>query len=205
MTVKEFVNGYEKCADQSKKKYLDDNLKITTYIPFIRKDVIANSIVQPTTYKYEEYKKEDGTIGRRKTDTIQVNSTGQMILFFQAVIENYTNLKVETPGFFEEYDLLNKSGLLAELTVDCEDHPSRIPVTELSELQSMVQSKQHDILTNYAAPQNYIAQQIDKIVSMTNITLNPIVEKVLEKLDGMSDEDVEKAKKKIDKVFKVIK
>ena len=164
--------------------------------------MIANSIVQPTTYKYEEYKKEDGTIGRRKTDTIQVNSTGQMILFFQAVIENYTNLKVETPGFFEEYDLLNKSGLLAELTVDCEDHPSRIPVTELSELQSMVQSKQHDILTNYAAPQNYIAQQIDKIVSMANITLNPIVEKVLEKLDGMSDEDVEKAKKKIDKVFK---
>ena len=94
MTIKNFVNEYTKRADQLKEQYLKENLKITSYVPFLRKDAIAQVIVDRSTYKYENYTKEDGTIGNRKTDKIQINSITQYILFCRVLIENYTNLEI---------------------------------------------------------------------------------------------------------------
>ena len=96
MTIKNFVNEYTKRADQLKEQYLKDNLKITSYVPFLRKDAIAQVIVDRSTYKYENYTKKDGTIGNRKTDKIQINSITQYILFCRVLIENYTKLEIET-------------------------------------------------------------------------------------------------------------
>ena len=105
MYIKEFTEKYSAIAtDRLKEDYLKDNLHIKTYLPFIEKDALAQSIIDATMYKFEDYTKEDGTIGRRKTNQIQVNSTAQMLLFYRIIIENYTDLEVETEGFYEEYD-----------------------------------------------------------------------------------------------------
>ena len=132
-TVKQFCKEYSNRIDKLKGDYLKENLKITTYLPFIKKDALAQNIVNATTYKFEDYTKEDGTTGRRRTNQIQVNSTAQMLLFYRVIIENYTDLEVETEGFYEEYDALNESGVLFELTADFEGHPSLIPASEISE------------------------------------------------------------------------
>ena len=75
MKIKEFCKEYSNRIDKLKGDYLKENLKINTYLPFIKKDALAQNIVNATTYKFKDYTKEDGTTGRRRTNQIQINSS----------------------------------------------------------------------------------------------------------------------------------
>ena len=205
MKIKEFCKEYSNRIDKLKGDYLKENLKINTYLPFIKKDALAQNIVNATTYKFEDYTKEDGTAGRRRTNQIQINSTAQMLLFYRVIIENYTNLEVETEGFYEEYDALNESGVLFELTADFEGHPSLIPAKEISELRGMVDLKQRDTMTNQYEIHSYISNQIERVSTILGVTLKPVLEKISEQIENMSEEDVEKFTNKFDKLLKRIK
>ena len=204
--IKEFCENYKnRATDKLKKDYLKENLKITTYLPFIKKDALAQNIVNATTYKFEDYTKEDGTTGRRRTNQIQVNSTVQMILFYRFIIENYTDLEVETEGFYEEYDALNESGVLFELTADFEGHPSLIPAREISELRGMVDLKQRDIMTNQYEIHSYISNQIERITEIGSTVLKPVLDKLATELENMDDEKITKLSKALEKGLKRVK
>ena len=205
MKIKEFCKEYSNRIDKLKGDYLKDNLKITTYLPFIKKDALAQNIVNATTYKFEDYTKEDGTTGRRRTNQIQVNSTAQMLLFYRVIIENYTDLEVETEGFYEEYDALNESGVLFELTADFEGHPSFIPAKEISELRGMIDLKQRDIMTNQYEIHSYISNQIERITEVGSIVLKPVLDKLATELENMDDEKITKLSKALEKGLKRIK
>ena len=205
MKIKEFCKEYSNRIDKLKGDYLKENLKITTYLPFIKKDALAQNIVNATTYKFEDYTKEDGTTGRRRTNQIQVNSTAQMLLFYRVIIENYTDLEVETEGFYEEYDALNESGVLFELTADFEGHPSLIPAREISELRGMVDLKQRDIMTNQYEIHSYISNQIERITEVGSVVLKPVLDKLATELENMDDSKIEKLSKALEKGLKRIK
>ena len=204
--IKEFCENYKnRATNKLKEDYLKENLKITTYIPFIKKDALAQNIVNATTYKFEDYTNEDGTTGRRRTNQIQVNSTAQMLLFYRVIIENYTDLEVETEGFYEEYDALNESGVLFELTADFEGHPSLIPAKEISELRGMVDLKQRDIMTNQYEIHSYISNQIERITEVGSVVLKPVLDKLATELENMDDSKIEKLSKVLEKGLKRIK
>ena len=205
MKIKEFCKEYSNRIDKLKGDYLKENIKITPYISFIKKDALAQNIVNATTYKFEDYTKEDGTIGRRRTNQIQVNSTAQMLLFYRVIIENYTDLEVETEGFYEEYDALNESGVLFELTADFEGHPSLIPAKEISELRGMIELKQRDIMTNQYEIHSYISNQIERITEVGSIVLKPVLDKLATELENMDEKDIEKLSNKVEKLLKRVK
>ena len=205
MKIKEFCKEYSNRIDKLKGDYLKENLKITTYLPFVKKDALAQNIVNATTYKFEDYTKEDGTTGRRRTNQIQVNSTTQMLLFYRVVIENYTDLEVETEGFYEEYDALNESGVLFELTADFEGHSSLIPASEISELRGMIDLKQRDIMTNQYEIHSYISNQIERITEVGSVVLKPVLDKLATELENMDDSKIEKLSKILEKGLKRIK
>ena len=205
MTIKNFVNEYTKRADQLKEQYLKENLKITSYVPFLRKDAIAQVIVDRSTYKYENYTKEDGTIGNRKTDKIQINSITQYILFCRVLIENYTNLEIETKEFVEEYDALKECGLLDKLMVGNENVPPMIPVSEISELRTLIDMKQKDELTNRCEIHNFISGQVARFGELIGIILKPAIDKISEQLENMSEEDIEKIKEKANDFLEIVK
>lgn len=205
MKIKEFCKEYSNRIDKLKGDFLKENLKITTYLPFIKKDALAQNIVNATTYKFEDYTKEDGTTGRRRTNQIQVSSTAQMLHFYRVVIENYTDLEVETEGFYEEYDALNESGVLFELTADFEGHPSLIPAREISELRGMVDLKQRDIMTNQYEIHSYISNQIERITEVGSIVLKPVLDKLATELENMDDSKIEKLSKALECGLKRIK
>ena len=190
MTIKEFCKEYSNRTDKLKSDYLKENLKIITYIPFIKKDVLAQNIVNATTYKFDDYTNEDGTTRRRRTNQIQVNSTAQMILFYRVIIENYTDLEVETEGFYEEYDALNESGVLFELTADFEGHPSLIPASEINELRGMVKMKQEDEIFNTTEIHNYINNQVERFITLGETLLTPFVQEVTKKIDTFSEAEL---------------
>ena len=204
-TVKQFCKEYSNRIDKLKGDYLKENLKITTYLPFIKKDALAQNIVNATTYKFEDYTKEDGTTGHRRTNQIQVNSTAQMLLFYRVIIENYTDLEVETEGFYEEYDALNESGVLFELTADFEGHPSLIPAKEISELRGMIELKQRDIMTNQYEIHSYISNQIERITQVGSVVLKPVLNKLATELENMDDSKIEKLSKALERGLKRIK
>ena len=205
MKIKEFCKEYSNRIDKLKGDYLKENLEITTYLPFIKKDALAQNIVNATTYKFENYTKEDGTIGRKRTNQIQVNSTAQMLLFYRVIIENYTDLEVETEGFYEEYDVLNESGVLFELTADFEGHPSLIPAREISELRGMIDLKQRDIMTNQYEIHSYISNQIERITEVGSVVLKPVLDKLATELENMDDSKIEKLSKALERGLKRIK
>ena len=205
MKIKEFCKEYSNRIDKLKGDYLKENLKITTYLPFIKKDALAQNIVNATTYKFEDYTKEDVTTGRRRTNQIQINSTAQMLLFYRVIIENYTDLEVETEGFYEEYDALNESGVLFELTADFEGHPSLIPAKEISELRGMIDLKQRDIMTNQYEIHSYISNQIERITEVGSIVLKPVLDKLATELENMDDSKIEKLSKALERGLKRVK
>lgn len=182
ITIKDFCDVYRNYASQMKDSYIKENLVITPYVPFIKKDALADKLVDISTYVFEDYTKEDGTLGRRKTDKIRVNSTAQYLLFCRLVIENYTNLTVETEGFFEEYDALKQCGLLDKLMVSTETKPSLIPMDEIAELRSLVSMKQGDIMTNYCEPHNYVNSLVERFGDIINVLAKPIVDKAMEQM-----------------------
>lgn len=191
-TIKEFVEKYEAIAtDRLKEDYLKDNLHIKTYLPFVQKDAIARVVVDRSTYKYETYTKEDGSIGSRKTDKINVNSIVQYILFCRVIIENYTNLEVETEGFFEEYDLLKQSGLLDKFMVNTNNVPPMIPESEIGEISMLIDMKQKDEIFNRTEIHNYISEQIERFSALANVISKPVMDIIAEKLENETGEDNE--------------
>lgn len=205
-TIKSFVETYNNYATESlKNDYIKDNLEVKSYLPFLRKDALATVLAERTTYKYEPYTKEDGTVGQKKTDVIRVNSTAQYILFCRVVIENYTNLTVETEGFFEEYDLLKQSGLLDKLMVGTEQVAPLIPADEIGELRSLLDMKQKDILFNQTEVHNYISSQVERFSTLLGVTLKPVLDKIAESIEKMDDKDIEKLGNKIEKALRRVK
>lgn len=204
-TIKEFCTEYTNKADRLKEQYLKDNLKITTYLPFIKKDAIAQKLVDISTYKYEDYIKEDGTVGIKNTNIIQVNSTAQYLLFCRLIIENYTNLEVETEGFFEEYDLLKQSGLLNKLMTGNENEQPLIPMEEIAEFRTIVDMKQKDAMTNYASPQSYISNQVTRFGELIGVTLKSVLEKISEQLENIDEKDINKIIRTLERGLKRVK
>lgn len=192
MLIREFVEKYEAITtDRLKEDYIKDNLHIKTYLPFLKKDAIARVLVDRSTYKYENYTNEDGTIGSRKTDEIKVNSVAQYLLFCRVVIENYTDLEVETEGFFEEYDALKQSGLLDKLMVGSENIPPLISMSELSELHTLVDMKQKDEIFNRTEIHNYVTEQIERFSALANVISKPVMDIIAKKLENETGEDNE--------------
>lgn len=183
MTIKEFCTEYNKRIPQLQETYIKDNLKITKYLSFVKKDALADKLVNASTYVFEDYTKEDGTIGRRPTDKIRVNSTAQYLLFCRVIIENYTNLTVETEGFFEEYDALKECGLLDKLMVSIETRPSLIPMDEIAEFRAIVDMKSKDAIFNKTEVHNYVDSLVERFGDIIDLLAKPIVEKALEQME----------------------
>lgn len=202
MKIKEFCKGYSNRIDKLKDDYLKENLKITTYLPFLRKDAIATVLVDRSTYKFESYTKEDGTIGSKKTDEIKVNSVAQYLLFCRVVIENYTNLEVETDSFCEEYDALKQCGLLDKLMVGSENVPPMIPADEIGELRMLTDMKQKDEIFNRTEIHNYITEQIDRFSNLANVISKPVMDIIAERLENETNE---KSSNNTDDYLEVVK
>ena len=187
--IKQFCKEYKNRVPQMQESYIKDNLVITPYVPFVRKDALADILVKRSTYEYENYTKEDGTVGSRPTDKIKVNSVVQYILFCRVIIENYTNLTVETEGFFEEYDALKECGLLDKLMISTETRTSLIPMDEIAEFRSLISMKQSDIMTNYCEPHNYVNSLVERFGDIIDVLAKPIMDKAMEQMSN--DESVD--------------
>lgn len=195
ISIKTFCKEYNnRATDSLKKQYIKDNLEITAYVPFITKDALINNLLNLTMID-------------KKSGNVKVNSSAEYLLTTRILIENYTNLTVETEGFYEEYDELKKSGLFNILLVgsDTADTAPLIPYEEIIEFKHLLSIKKADYMTNYSTPQAFISNQIERITTICSATLKPVFDKIANELANMDDSKIEKIIKAIDKSLKRVK
>lgn len=186
ITIKNFVNEYNNIVtDRLKEDYLKNNLHIKTYLPFLTKVTLADKLAKVTTLDKE-------------TGNVNVKSDVNYLLFCRMIVEQYTDLQVETEGFYEEYDLLNESGLLDKIM-------QMIPEKEISEFKMLCDMKKEDLIFNQSTPKAFINQQVERVSTILGVTLKPVLEKISEQIENMSEDDVEKFVNKFEKILKRIK
>ena len=186
MKIFDFVEKYNAIAtDRLKEDYLKENLKITTYLPFLTKVTLADKLAKITTLD-------------KDTGNINVKSDVNYLLFCRMIIEQYTDLQVETEGFYEEYDLLNESGLLDKIM-------QMIPEKEIKEFKMICDMKKDDIIFNQSTPKAFINQQIERVSTILGVTLKPVLEKLATELENMDEEKIEKLSNKVEKLLKRVK
>ena len=186
MKIKEFTEKYNAIAtDRLKEDYLKDNLHIKTYLPFLAKVTLADKLAKVTTLDMD-------------TGNVNVKSDVNYLLFCRMIVEQYTDLQVETEGFYEEYDLLNESGLLDKIM-------QTIPEKEIAEFKMICDMKKSDLLQNKYENHAFIADQVDRFGTLIGVTLKPVLEKISEQIENMSEEDIEKFSNKFEKLLKIAK
>ena len=178
ITIKTFCKEYSnRVNDTLKKQYIKDNLKITSYVPFVKKDALISNLLKATMIDKE-------------TDNVKVNSSAEYLLMTRILIENYTNLTVETDGFYEEYDELKKSGFFYILLVGNDTTAPLIPIEEITEFKFLLSQKKADVMTNRYEIHSFIAEQVDKIKALGEATLTPLISAVVDKIDEIPKEDL---------------
>lgn len=186
MLIRELVEKYEVIAtDRLKEDFLKNNLHIKTYIPYLTKVSVADNLVKFTMLDKE-------------TGNIKVNSKANYLLFCRVIIEQYTDLQIETDGFFEEYDLLNESDILDKIM-------QMIPEKEITEFKMIVDMTKSDLLQNKYENHAFISSQVDRFGQLTGLVLQPILEKLSEQLENIDEKDIEKSVNKFDKILKKFK
>lgn len=180
ISIKTFCKEYNnRATDSLKKQYIKDNLEITAYVPFITKDALINNLLNLTMID-------------KKSGNVKVNSSAEYLLTTRILIENYTNLTVETEGFYEEYDELKKSGLFTILLIGDDNTAPLIPIEEIAEFNHLLSIKRNDVLTNRYEIHSFIAEQVDRFKALGEATLTPLMNAVSKKLDEIPKEDLDK-------------
>ena len=186
ITIRNFVEKYNSIVvDKLKEQYLKDSLHIKTYIPFLTKVTLADKLAKITTLD-------------KDTGNINVKSDVNYLLFCRMIIEQYTDLQVETEGFYEEYDALMETGVLDIIM-------QMIPEKEIKEFKMICDMKKDDLLFNQSTPKAFINQQIERITNITSVTLKPVLDKLATELGNMDDSKIEKLSKVLEKGLKRIK
>ena len=180
------VNEYNNIAtDRLKEDYLKDNLHIKSYLPFLKKVTLADKLAKVTTLD-------------KDTGNVNVKSDANYLLFCRMIIEQYTDLQIETEGFYEEYDLLNESGLLDKIM-------QMIPEKEITEFKMICDMKKSDLLQNKYENHAFIADQVDRFGTLIGVTLKPVLDKLTTELENMDDSKIEKLSKALERGLKRIK
>lgn len=179
MTIKEFCDGYNKLATQLQDKYIKDNIKIKKYVPFLTKVTYAKNLARVSMIDHE-------------SGNIHVNSATGYLQFVRAVIELYTDLKIENPAFYEEYDMLKSSGVLDKLMIGEEKVPPIIPMSELAEFKDLVTMAKSDVMTNKATTRAFIESQVDRFAMLTSGVLAPMLDGVKDTIANLDDVKVKR-------------
>ena len=165
ITIKTFCKEYNNRAnDTFKKQYIKDNLEITPYVSFVKKDALISNLLKATMIDKE-------------TGNVKVNSSAEYLLKIR---------------IYEEYDELKKSGLFTILLMGDDDTAPLIPIEEIAEFNHLLSIKRNDMFTNRYEIHSFITEQVERFKTLGEATLTPLVDAVSKKLDSLSDDDLRK-------------
>lgn len=191
--VKSFVEEYEKqSTDADKAKFLRGKLKTEKYMPYSDKLTHAENIARHSSYAMI---KEDGVL--KQTNRIALNSPMRYILFVMTVVDKYTNIEVNFGNIMPDFDALNLNGLIEAIF-------EKVGDKEVAEFNTVVEMVFNDFMANKYQFRNYIDDTLLKVSGIVE-KCAPLIDNITNKLDSMSEKDIEKLSGLLGKVTKFIK
>ena len=191
--VKSFVKEYEKCLNNDDKvKFLKSKLKIEKYMPYADKLTLAENIINHSSYAMI---KEDGVL--KQTNKIALNSPMRYILFVMTVVDKYTNIEVNFKNIMPDFDDLNSNSLIEVIF-------EKIGDKETAEFNTVVEMVLNDFMANKYQFKNYIDDTLLKVSGLVE-KCAPLIDNITNKLDSMSEADMDKLSGLLGKVTKFIK
>lgn len=183
-TIKEFVEGYEKCVtDLLKERYITERLVLRTeYVSFLEKVELCKNLVNHFCMS------ENGNY-------INMNTPLKFLFYTKTLITKYTNLVSESAGFWDEYDLLKKSKIL-DIIMDT------IPEIERYDFKSILDMVEEDCMTNHYEIHSFIDRQSVRFKELLENILNPIADELSNILNNMNEID---DKSLVDKIKMILK
>lgn len=157
ITVDKLIENYTKLtSDKVKEEYLNRNIKVINNLSVAVLDVIGTSIINASSFD--------------KDNNIAIDSYKRYILSIFAYINNCTNIEVDSKNWTNEFDILNKYGLVEKII-------SMIPENVINDIDAVVHMKYDDLVMNYQLKRY---DKISYIPESLLLGISDIIEKISE-------------------------
>lgn len=144
-------------------KYIKDNLVVKDYVPYAQKIVVAQHIVNTTMFD--------------KDGHVRFNSPMSYLFYIMKILENWTNIEIDATHLMEEYDDLNKHGLIEELM-------NMIPESERTEFEVIYHMVEDDLRANELSTKHIFEEAVVKLGNGIGEFVTPLIEQ-LAKAEGI--------------------
>ena len=113
------------------------------------------------------------------------------------IINKYTNLEVNFNDVMPEFDYLNRNNLFEIIF-------NKIGDKEVAEFNTVVEMVLDDFMTNEYEFKNFVSEMLSKVNDIVQ-HISPLVDNIANKIETLSDKDLEKVSGWFEKLGKFIK
>lgn len=155
LSVAEFVDIYNKDVTKGKVN-VAKAISIVPYITYEVKIALASTIVSRS--------------GADESRPL-INSPMRYIYYVYTIINFYTNIKFDDERIFEDFNLLNRNGLIEYIF-------SLIPQKEIEEFKTVLNMVQDDYVANNMTTSAFFYQLIDVVMKNLSDNIDPLIEAI---------------------------
>lgn len=179
MKLIDFIKKYDKNVDNN---MVEQAVKCK-YLSFAEKCNLCERIIQSTYYT---------TMADGKTK-LHINSASKYMLYNLSIIDKYTDIEINFNDVLAEYDMLAERNLFYQFK-------AYLPLTELQELDLLLEMAQQDVIANEYEPHAFISNQVERFGTLIGVSLSPILEKLSNNIGELDNEKLAAILSKLDKV-----
>ena len=177
ITVQEFVDTYKKTPERQRESYLK-SLVITDYVPFEMKVALMFDLVQKT---------------HMDNGNVSVKSPLCYALFMNLIVGEYLAVEIDKNNQMKDFNMMNKARLFDALMFSDEDG-SIIDENELEEFKMVLDMVKSDFMTNNFSTHAFVSEQMNRIVDVVKVLIEPIVEELDSQFKNVNIVDLLKRK-----------
>lgn len=158
VNIDEFIKKYDSyTATSAKEAYFKQMIKPTGYVPFVMQCFYADGIIKASCYD--------------KDGNIHFDSAKKYIQYVFTLLRYYTNFDVQSDNFVEQYDVLASRDLIEKII-------NIIPDINKKTLDTVLQMKTDDIMTNEYEPHAFITKKITDLQPSISDGLNSLLDNI---------------------------
>lgn len=171
ITVNDFIKGYKNKTTQAEmEQYMASKLAIKDYVSFNEKVGMANMITQLSCLD--------------NNGNVHVNSAKRYQMYIISLFQLYTNIEFEERNTTEQYDELDKYGIIRYLIANIPEH-------ELREYRGYTKMAFDDLMTNNYEAHAFITKKLADYFPKFSKILKPAIDNLA---DLISNIDLEQLK-----------
>lgn len=144
-------------TDNLREKYIKDHIEVKKYVPYAEKIALAQHILNCSAYD--------------ANGEVRLNSPLGYIFYTLTLIKNWTNIEFENDKIMDEFDNLNRLGLIEKIT-------GMIPESERSEFDVIYHMMLDDIQMNELSIRYVFEKALVKVGKGISEFIQPVLEAV---------------------------